>query len=119
MNNGFSLYIAKRYLLTKKSHHAINIISGISVCGVAFATAALVCILSVFNGFQDMVAKLFTAFDPELKIVAAEGKFINPENKELKQLKEYDEIAVFSEVLEDQAMLTTHNRQVMANHQGG
>jgi len=118
MNNGFSLYIAKRYLLTKKSHHAINIISGISVCGVAFATAALVCILSVFNGFQDMVAKLFTAFDPELKIVAAEGKFINPDNKELQKLKDYDEIAVFSEVLEDQAMLTTHNRQVMATIKG-
>ena len=114
----FSYYIAKRYLLTKKSHHAINIISGISVCGVAFATAALVCILSVFNGFQDMVANLFTAFDPELKIVAADGKFMKADSKALQQLKNHDEIAVFSEVLEDQAMLMTQNRQVMATVKG-
>lgn len=114
----FSFYIAKRYLLTKKSHHAINIISGISVCGVAFATAALVCILSVFNGFQDMVANLFTAFDPELKIVAAEGKFMQADSKALENVKNHDEIAVFSEVLEDQAMLMTQNRQVMATVKG-
>ena len=62
------LYIARRYLFSKKSHHAINIISGISVCGVALATLAMVCTLSVFNGFQDLVASFFTAFDPELKI---------------------------------------------------
>lgn len=114
----FSFYIAKRYLLTKKSHHAINIISGISVCGVAFATAALVCILSVFNGFQDMVANLFTAFDPELKIVAAEGKFMQADSKALQNLKNHDEIAVISEILEDQALLTIHNRQVMATIKG-
>ena len=114
----FSFYIAKRYLLTKKSHHAINIISGISVCGVAFATAALVCILSVFNGFQDMVANLFTAFDPELKIVATEGKFMRANSKELEKLKQHKEITVCSEVLEDQALLTTHNRQVMATIKG-
>ena len=72
----FPIYIASRYLLSKKSHHAINIISGVSVCGVAIATAALVCILSVFNGFQDMVADLFTSFDPELKVVPARGKYV-------------------------------------------
>ena len=60
-------FIARRYLFSKKKHNAINIISGISVCGVALATLALVCTLSVFNGFQDMVAGFFTAFDPELK----------------------------------------------------
>ena len=114
----FSFYIAKRYLLTKKSHHAINIISGISVCGVAFATAALVCILSVFNGFQDMVANLFTAFDPELKIVAAEGKFMKADSKALENVRKHDEIAIFSEVLEDQAMLMTQNRQAMATVKG-
>ena len=61
-------FIARRYLFSKKKHNAINIISGISVCGVALATLALVCTLSVFNGFQDMVAGFFTAFDPELKM---------------------------------------------------
>ncbi len=70
----FPFYIARRYLFSKKKHNAINIISGISVCGVALATLALVCTLSVFNGFQDMVASFFTAFDPQLKITVREGK---------------------------------------------
>ena len=71
-------FIARRYLFSKKKHNAINIISGISVCGVALATLALVCTLSVFNGFQDMVAGCFTAFDPELKITVREGKVFDP-----------------------------------------
>lgn len=113
-----SFYIAKRYLLTKKSHHAINIISGISVWGVAIAAAALVCILSVFNGFQDMVADLFTAFDPELKIVPAEGKFIAADEPELEALKKSDKIAVYTEALEDNALLMINNRQMMATVKG-
>lgn len=70
----FPFYIARRYLFARKSHHAINVISFISVLGVAVATMALVCTLSVFNGFHSLVASLFTAFDPQLKIVPATGK---------------------------------------------
>ena len=113
-----SFYIARRYLLSKKSHHAINIISGISVCGVAIATAALVCILSVFNGFQDMVAMLFTAFDPELKIVPAEGKFMAADSPELGAVRMDTCIAVYTETLEDEALLMLNNRQVMATVKG-
>ena len=113
-----SFYIAKRYLLSKKSHHAINIISGVSVCGVAIATAALVCILSVFNGFQDMVAGLFTSFDPQLKVVPAVGKFMSADAKELKKLKEDADVAICTETLEDQALLMINNRQVMATVKG-
>ena len=114
----FPFYIAKRYLLSKKSHHAINIISGVSVCGVAIATAALVCILSVFNGFQDMVAGLFTAMDPQLKVVPAVGKFMKAYAKELKALKEDADVAICTETLEDQALLMINNRQVMATVKG-
>ena len=64
----YRLFIARRYLFSRKSHHAINIISGISVAGVAIATMAMVCTLSVFNGFRDLVAGLFTAFDPQLRV---------------------------------------------------
>ena len=64
----FPFYIARRYLFSKKSTHAINAISAISVVGVAVATMALVVTLSVFNGFHDLVASLFTSFDPELKV---------------------------------------------------
>lgn len=114
----FSFYIARRYLITKKSHHVINVISSISVCGIAIATAALVCILSVFNGFQDMVANLFTAFDPELKVVAAEGKFMDADRKELRALKTNRHIAVCSEVLQDNALIMKDNRQMMVTVKG-
>ena len=72
----FPFYIARRYLFSKKSTHAINIISGISVIGVAVATTALVVVLSGFNGFSDLVATLFTSFDPQLKICPATGKTV-------------------------------------------
>ena len=62
----FSFFIARRYLFARKRHHTTGIITVISVCGVALATAALVVTLSVFNGFRDMVASFFTAFDPQL-----------------------------------------------------
>lgn len=114
----FPFYIARRYLLSKKSHHAINIISGVSVCGVAIATAALICILSVFNGFQDMVADLFTAFDPQLKVTPATGKYMVADAPELEQLKAYKDIAVYTETVEDQALLMLNNRQVMATVKG-
>lgn len=113
-----SFYIARHYLLSKKSHHAINIISGVSVCGVAIATAALVCILSVFNGFQDMVADLFTSFDPELKVIPAQGKYMAADEEELEQLRKNEDIAVLTEVIEDNALLTVNNRQMMVTVKG-
>ena len=69
-----SLYIAKRYLFSKKSHQVINIISGVAVAGIALATVAMICTLSVFNGFQGIVAKQFTVFGPDIKVTAATGK---------------------------------------------
>ena len=114
----FPFYIARRYLLSKKSHNAINIISGISVCGVSLATLALVCTLSVFNGFQDLVATFFTAFDPELKITAAKGKLIDSEDSRLLQLKELPQIEVYSLSLEDNVMVQYGDKQAMATLKG-
>ncbi len=114
----FPFYMARRYLLSKKSHHVINIISWVSVCGVAIATAALVCILSVFNGFEDMVAGLFTAFDPELKVVPVEGKYVAADCDELEAVKACKDVAVWSETVEDNVLLTVNNRQVMAMLKG-
>ena len=107
-------YIARRYLFSKKKHNAINIISGISVCGVALATLALVCTLSVFNGFQDMVAGFFTAFDPELKITIREGKVFDPKSAAFKQVRSLPEIEVWTETLEENAMVQYKDRQAMA-----
>lgn len=108
-----SFYIAKRYLFSKKSHNAINVISGVSVCGVALATLALVCTLSVFNGFQDLVATFFTAFDPELKITAASGKVFDAYDERIEKLRKLSEIEVFSESLEDNAMVQYNGKQAM------
>lgn len=110
----FPFYIARRYLFSKKSHNAINVISAISVCGVALATLALICTLSVFNGFQDLVASFFTAFDPELKVTAVRGKVFDGQDPRVLALKQMPEVEVYSESLEDNAMVQYHGRQAMA-----
>ena len=83
------------------------------MCGVALATLALVCTLSVFNGFQDLVTTMFTAFDPEIKITAANGKVFDAQDERIQLLKELPEIEVFSESLEDNAMVQYKGRQTM------
>lgn len=110
----FPFYIARRYLFSKKSHNAINVISAISVCGVALATLALVCTLSVFNGFQDLVTTFFTAFDPQLKITAVRGKVFDGQDKRVLQLKKMSDVEVYSESLEDNVMVQYQGRQAMA-----
>ena len=110
----FPFYIAKRYLFSKKSHNAINVISGISVCGVALATLALVCTLSVFNGFQDLVATFFTAFDPQLKITAVKGKVFDGQDPRILQIRELPEVELCSESLEDNIMVQYQDKQTMA-----
>ena len=109
----FSFYIAKRYLFSKKSTNAINIISGISVVGVAVATMALVVTLSVFNGFHDLVASLFTSFDPQLKVTPVKGKSIAADDTLLMKVKQLPEILVATETVEDQALAIYGERQAM------
>lgn len=111
-------YIAKRYLFSRKSHNAINVISAISVCGVALATLALVCTLSVFNGFQKMVSDMLTSFDPDLKITAAKGKVFDGQDKRLLELRNLPGIAVYTETLEDQAMIVYDDNQAMVTLKG-
>ena len=94
----FPFYIAKRYLFAKKSHNVINVISGISVAGIALASFALICTLSVFNGFNDLVATLFTKFDPELKIVSTQGKLFNTDNSKIQDLSELPFVEEYSTV---------------------
>ena len=83
------------------------------MCGVALATLALVCTLSVFNGFQDLVTTMFTAFDPEIKITSATGKVFDAQDERIQSLRELPEIEVFSESLEDNAMVQYKGRQTM------
>ncbi len=112
------LFIARRYLFAKKSHHAINIISGISVLGVAVATMAMVVTLSVFNGFQDLVADLFTAFDPELLVKPKDGQTIDAKDKDLLWLKKSDVVEVYTPVLEGQALVVEGGKQQVVTIKG-
>lgn len=114
----FHWFIARRYLFSKKTHNAINIISGVALFGVAIATAALVCILSVFNGFEETVAGLLTAIDPPLKVLPAEGKYMAADEPALEALRSDPDIAVCTQVVEDNALLSVNNRQVSCTIKG-
>ena len=114
----YELFIARRYLFAKKSHHAINIISGISVLGVAVATMAMVVTLSVFIGFQDLVADLFTAFDPELRITLTDGQTVSTKDPALLQLIKHQAVAVYTPVLEGQALVVQDGRQQVVTIKG-
>ncbi|MCI6522205.1 MAG: FtsX-like permease family protein [bacterium] len=109
-----SFYIARRYLFSKKSHNAINIISLVSVCGVAVATLALVCALSVYNGFNDLVSSLFGHFDAELKITPVKGKVFDPETEAMRAVEALPMVACYSEVLQDNVLVRYHDRQGVA-----
>lgn len=102
---GFPLFVAWRYLFSKKSHNAINIISIISVVGVALSTMALVCTLSVFNGFRDLIGGLYTAFDPELEVMPSKGKFAAADDSLLLRIKAHPDVAVATECLEENALI--------------
>lgn len=116
MNCAF--YIARRYLFSKKSHNAINIISAISVCGVALATLALVCTLSVFNGFHDLISGFFTHFDPDLKVEANKGKVFSPDTATVAAIRAIPGVEVVSMTLEDNAMAKYKEQQAMVTIKG-
>ena len=109
----FPLYVARRYLFSKKSTNAINVISVISVIGVAVATMALVIVLSVFNGFHDLVATFFTNFDPQLEVVPTQGKTAPSDDPLLAKMKALPEVDVATESVEDQALAIYQDHQAM------
>lgn len=114
----FPFFIARRYLFSKKSTHVINVISSISVIGVAVATMALVIVLSVFNGFHDLVASLFTSFDPQLKVVPIEGKTAPADDPILTKIRLLPQVDVATETVEDQALAIYNDHQAMVKIKG-
>ena len=114
----FPFYIARRYLFSKKSTHVINVISGISIVGVAITTMALVVTLSVFNGFHDLVASFFTSFDPQLKIPPAMGKTVATDDPVLTQIRQMPQVEVATECVEDMALAIYKGRQAMVMIKG-
>ena len=109
-----SFYIAKRYLFAKKSQNVINIISAISMGGVAVGTMALIVVLSVFNGFDSLVRSLYDSFNPDLKISLVEGKTFTPDPNKLEALNKIPGVLDVARVLEDKALLRYGNKQTIA-----
>jgi len=114
----FSFGIARRYLFSKKSHNAINIISGISATGVAIGTIALVVVLSVFNGFESLVGDMFSSFDPDLRITVAQGKTFDVNTPEFERVRKLKSVAVFTEIVEENALLRFKDKQMPATVKG-
>jgi len=113
-----SLFIAKRYLISKKSHNAVNIVTLISVTGVCIGTMALVIVLSAFNGISALVFGLYNTFDPDLKITPVEGKtfVLSPDDKA--KVKNVEGVVYFTEVLQENALLKYDEKQVIATIKG-
>lgn len=107
----YELLIARRYLFSKKSHNAINIVSMIAVVGVAVATMAMVIVMSVFNGFQGLVADLFTGFDAELRITPKQGMVMELDNDRIAALRNSKDVEVLTPVVEGQALVVAGDIQ--------
>jgi len=113
-----SIYIAKRYLLSRKKMHAINIISGISMLGVFVGSAALIIILSAFNGLEKVILSLYSNFSPEIRIEPREGKTFDPNTDYFKTLHKDARLFSFTEVLQEKALMRYGNKQFIGTIQG-
>lgn len=116
MNTSF--FIAGRYLFAKKSHHVINIISVVSMVGVAVGTFGLIVVLSVFNGFGNLVVSLYDQFDPDILITVKEGKSFDPEEAGISKLKGLTGIDIAAEVIEENALFKYRDKQYIGRIKG-
>ena len=110
----FPFFIAKRYFSTQKDSNFVHIISWVSLVGVAIGTAALILVLSVFNGFEDLILSMYNSFDPHLKITSTEGKVFNPDGLKI----EHNDIATKSYVLEEKVLLKYQEKEFIATVKG-
>lgn len=110
----FSLFISKKYLISKKTTNVINIISIIAIIGVAFGTTAFIVVLSVFNGIENLVSSLFNTFDPDLRIELAEGKSFSADTSVIEKVSNLPEVAYLSYIIEENALLEYDDKQIVA-----
>ena len=113
----FPFFIAKRYFKTKKRSNFVHIISWVSMFGVAIGTSALILVLSVFNGFEDLVLSMYNSFDPHLKITSNEGKTFHPEEAK-NLLLTFDEVEISALVLEEKVLLKYQEKEYIATAKG-
>jgi len=114
----FPFLIARRYLFAKKSHNAVNIISAVSVAGVCVGTLALVIVMSVFNGFEELTKQLFSTFDPDLKVTIAKGKSFTPDPQKLLLLEADPDVLIFSQTIEENVLVQYGDQQEIAIMKG-
>ncbi|MEL6257325.1 MAG: ABC transporter permease, partial [Bacteroidota bacterium] len=93
-------FIARRYLFSKKSSNSINIITWVSIVGIGVGTAAIILVLSVFNGLTEFIEDLFSAFDPDVKIVAYEGRYMADSLELYEELANDPRVAAITKTLE-------------------
>lgn len=113
-----SFFIAKRYLVSKKSHNAINIISGISIAGISIGTMALIIVLSAFNGLSELVQSLNNSFDADIEITHKHGKTFKLDSLKIESIKKLKDVSYFTEVIEGNALLKFNERQCIATIKG-
>lgn len=114
----FESHIAWRYLFSKKGHNAINIVSGISAVAVGVVTAAMICVLSVMNGFGALVEHMFSEFDPVLLVVPAEGQILRTDTEPVVSLYAREDIEAVSMQLEQTALIRYKDHQLPARVMG-
>lgn len=112
------LFIARRYLVSKKSHNAINIISAVSIGGICIGTMALVVVLSAFNGLSDLVKSLYNSFNADIQISLKEGKVFHLEDAQMQRIKELKGVRFYCDVLEENALLKFNDQQCLATIRG-
>lgn len=105
------LKIARRYLFAKKSTNAINVITSISVFGISIGAAALVLVLSVFNGFEELITGLFSDFNPDIKVSLIKGKSFKPDSVKVAQIQNLEGVIAVSQTIEEVAFFEYHNNQ--------
>lgn len=114
----FPVFFASRYLFSKKTVNAINIISFISFIGVLVSSAALVIVLSFYNGMESFILSMYSSFTPDLRIEPAEGKSFSVDNDQFLELKSNANITNYVEVLEDKIMVQHNNIQFIGQLKG-
>ncbi len=118
MNWKFAFFVARRYLFSKKKQQVIHIISIVTMMGIAVGTMALVIILSVFNGFDNLVKKMLNAYAADFKVVAKEGKFFEISQDKINKIKQLDGVEIVSRTLEENALLECNEKQFLAKVKG-
>jgi len=114
----FPLLVGFRYLKSKKTHNVINIISWISAIGICVSTAALIIVMSAFNGLEELITSMYSSFDPDLKITAKKGKSISLDEFYFSAIENLSNVAVASKIVEENVLLKADKQQIIATIKG-